>query len=155
MRISIVLAMAAAIVGNLGGCGVPSMSASPERAAEARVLLEDLVAGRDEVLVEKAASQVDHAQLRAQRPFMKTLVPEGPVPEGATAGWRANAGTGGMTYELSQTYQYPDRVLTVNTTFIKQGEVWKVLAFYVAPTMKAAPSPDNKIPVVVESAKAG
>jgi len=67
---------------------------------------------------------------------MKSMVPAGPVPKGAMVGWRANAGTGGMTYELNQTYDYPDRTLTVSTVFLKQGEVWKVLGFHIAPTMK-------------------
>ena len=42
-----------ATVAALGACGMPSMAASPEREADARVLLEDLVAGRDDVLAGK------------------------------------------------------------------------------------------------------
>ncbi|RZJ00651.1 MAG: hypothetical protein EON90_06430 [Brevundimonas sp.] len=129
-----------ASVAGLGACGMPSMAASPEREAEARVLLEDLVAGRDDVLAGKMAPQVDPAVLRAQLPFMKSMVPDGPVPKGAMAGWRANAGTGGMTYELNQTYEYPDRTLAVSTVFLKQGEVWKVLGFHISPTMKPGAS---------------
>ena len=136
---------------SLGACGVPAMTASPERAVEARVLLEDLATGRDDVLEQKLSRQVDRAQFRAQLPFLKTLVPQGPVPEGQTMGWQANAGTGGTTYALRQTYDYPDRTLTVDTTFIKQGEGWKVLAFFISPTMKAR----ELVPVVPEGPKAG
>lgn len=148
---SVIVAIAMAGLVAVGGCGVPTMTANPERSAEARVLLEDLATGRDQVLMGKMAPQVDPAQLRAQLPFMKSLVPAGPLPEAKTVGWRANAGTGGMTYELTQTYDYPDRTLTVNTAFIKQGEAWKVAGFYVAPTMKAgAPQPEPNAATPVE-----
>lgn len=134
---------------SVSACGLPAATASPEREAEARALLEDVVNERDEALIGKMSSRVNPAEVRAQLPFLKTLAPKGPVPQGQVTGWRANSGTGGTTYEISQTYDYPDRVLTANTVFVKEGDVWKVLGFHIAPTMKAGAPPP---PVLVEPA---
>lgn len=137
---------AVVLAGGLSACAVPAMTASAEREADARALLEDLVNDRDDVLISKMAAGVKPADVRAQLPFMKSLVPDGPVPQGVVVGWRANAGTGGSTYELAQTYDYPDRVLTVNTVFRKEGERWKALSFHIGPTMKAGQSPPVAVP---------
>lgn len=129
--------MAAVALLSVAACSMPSMQANPDRDRDAQALLEDIAADRDAAIVAKMASANDPADLRAQLPFIKTLVPDGPPPEGVTRGWRANAGTGGMTYALTRTYEYPDRTLNVDTTFIKEGETWKVLGFHVSPVMKA------------------
>ncbi|MGA0546260.1 hypothetical protein ACO2Q1_13380 [Brevundimonas sp. VNH65] len=151
MSTSILRPVAFAIVAggltSLSACGLPAATASPEREAEARALLEDLVADRDAALADKMSSLVDLAEVQAQLPFMKTLVPEGAVPPGKVEGWRANAGTGGSTYEMLQTYDYPDRVLRVSTVFRKEGGVWKVLSFHIGPTMKGG-ARQEKIEVV-------
>lgn len=136
----------ASAIASLSACGLPTATASPERAAEARVLLEDLAADRDQVLIGKMSSQLNAAQIGAQLPFMKSLVPDGAVPEGTVEGWRANAGTGGSTYELMQSYVYPDRTLRVSTVFRKEGEAWKVLGFHIAPVMTVGAPP-----LIVES----
>ena len=136
---SVPAAAAVMMSASVAACGLPGATASPEREAEARALMEDLIADRDDVLVGKMSTQVNPADARAQLPFMKTLVPDGPLPAGTVAGWRANASTGGSTYEVAQTYQYPDRTLTVSTMFRKEGDVWKVLGFHIAPTMMAEP----------------
>jgi hypothetical protein len=143
--VSFVIALASAAL--LSACGLASATVSPEREAEARALLEDLVADRDAVLAGKMSSQVDPAQVQAQLPFLKTMVPEGVVPHGTVEGWRAYAGTGGSTYEMVQTYDYPDRVLRVSTIFRKEGGSWKVQNFHLGPTMKSGAQPD-KIEVV-------
>lgn len=122
-------------------CGLPAMTASPEREAEARALLEELAAGQDDRLTARMSARVEGAQMAAQLPFLKSLVPQGPVPEGETVGWHANAGTAGSTYEVVRTYDYPDRVLTVSTMFMKEGAQWKVVGFHLAPTMKAGATP--------------
>ena len=136
---SVPAAAAVMMSASVAACGLPGATASPEREAEARALMEDLIADRDDVLVGKMSTQVNPADARAQLPFMKPLVPDGPLPAGTVAGWRANASTGGSTYEVAQTYQYPDRTLTVSTMFRKEGDVWKVLGFHIAPTMMAEP----------------
>lgn len=140
-------AAAVVMLAGVSACGVPPMTASPDREAEARALLEDLVNDRDDALVAKMSSQVKPADVRAQLPFMKEMVPEGPTPQGQVTGWRANTGTAGTVYELSQTYDYPDRTLMVNTAFRKEGEAWKVLGFHIAPTMKAGAAAQPPIPV--------
>ena len=122
-------------------CSMPSFEASPERDREAQTLLEDIAADRDETVVGKMSSGNSEADLRAQLPFIKTLVPDGPPPQGVTKGWRANAGTGGTTYALTRSYDYPDRTLNVDTTFIKEGESWKVFSFHVSPVMKPGAQP--------------
>lgn len=144
---SVSAAAAAVMLAGVTACGVPAMTASPDREAEARALLEDLVNDRDDALIAKMSSQVKPADVRAQLPFMKTMAPEGPVPQGQVTGWRANTGTGGTIYEVNQTYDYPDRVLVVNTVFRKEGETWKVLGFHIAPTMKAGAAGEKMIPV--------
>jgi hypothetical protein len=141
-------------VASLGACGLPSMTASAEREAEAQALVEDIAAGREAEILRKMASNVDPAQVRAQMPFVRSLVPTGPVPQGVTVGWRANAGTGGSTYVLNRTYDYPDRTLTVETVFAKQGGTWKVAGFNVAPTMKPGATPPAADGVAPETATA-
>lgn len=132
--------LAIAAFASVAACTMPSMEASPERDRDAQLLLEDIAADRDDALMAKMASQNDPAQIRAQLPFLKTLVPEGAPPQGVTRGWRANMGTGGTTYALTRSYEYPDRTLNVDTTFIKEGETWKVLGFHLSPTMKPVPA---------------
>lgn len=133
---SLSAAAAVVVLASVSACGLPAATASPEREAEARALLEDLVNDRDDALVGKMASRLNPAEVRAQLPFLKSLAPEGPVPQGQVTGWGANSGTGGTTYEVAQTYDYPDRVLNVNTVFLKEGDTWKVLGFHVVPRMK-------------------
>lgn len=136
--------LAIAAIAFVGACSMPSFEASPERDREAQALLEDIAADRDDTVVAKMSSQNTAADLHAQLPFIKTLVPDGPPPQGVTNGWRANAGTGGTTYALTRSYDYPDRTLNVDTTFIKEGESWKVLSFQVSPVMKpGAQLPDE------------
>jgi len=128
--------LAIAAIAFVGACSMPSMEASPERDRDAQALLEDIAADRDDRVVGKMSAQNSEADLRAQLPFIKTLVPDGPPPQGVTSGWRANTGTGGTTYALRRSYDYPDRTLNVDTTFIKEGESWKVFSFHVSPVMK-------------------
>lgn len=142
--------MAAVAVASLAGCSMPSMEASAEREAQAQTLLEDLAAARDDVVFSQMTTGADEAGFRAQMPFVKSMIPAGPVPKGVTVGWRANVGTGGATYAVQRTYDYPDRTLTVDSTFLKEGEVWKISSFHVAPTMKPASdaTKDDKVLVV-------
>ena len=136
----------------LSACGVAAaMKPNVERDAETDALLADIGAGRADVLMGKMSSENSPAQVRAQLPFLKTLVPEGAVPAGTTNGWRANAGTGGSTYELSRVYEYPDRTLTMDVIFKKQGEAWKVLRFNLNVNLKG----DTTAPVEAAPGKAG
>ena len=150
----IAYAVVAAGVTSLSACGLPAATASAEREAEARALLEELIADRDAALAAKMSTLVDPAQMQAQLPFMKTLSPEGPVPQGKVEGWRANAGTGGSTYEMLQTYDYPDRTLRVSTVFRKEGDAWKVLSFHIGPTMKGG-AQQEKVEIVEPVPAAG
>lgn len=130
-------AIAVAAAAALGACGLPSATADAQKEVEARALVVDLAAGRDEAIAARLASNVNPAEFRAQLPFLKSMVPAGPVPEGSTVGWSANVSTGGSTYVVNRTYDYPDRMLAVETVFVKQGETWKIGGFHLMPTMKA------------------
>lgn len=146
------VAVAAALT--LSGCGVASaMKPSPERDADTDFLVSDVAAGRTEAVIGKMSSQASPYQVRAQMPFLRTLVPAGSVPEGKTVGWQAFTGTGGTTYTLQRAYEYPDRTLGVTATWRKEGEVWKALNFNINVQVKSgATTPQNdEIPV----AKAG
>lgn len=145
-------AVAVCIAVALSGCGVATaMKPNVERDAETDALLADIGAGRADALMGKMSSENSPAQVRTQLPFLKTLVPEGAVPAGMTNGWRANTGTGGSTYELSRVYEYPDRTLTMDVIFKKEGEAWKVLRFNLNVNLKG----DATAPAEAAPGKAG
>ena len=129
--------LAITAIASLAACSMPSFEASVEREAQAQTLLEDLAAGRDDLILGQLTAGSDEAGFRAQLPSIKSLIPTGPVPGGTTLAWRANAGTAGQTYALRRSYAYPDRTLTVDSIFLKEKEVWKIAGFHVAPTMTA------------------
>jgi hypothetical protein len=138
MRSSAVAVCAAMM---LGACSGAVVGANPERDADTDALLADVGAGRIDTVVAKMSKDNSPEQVRAQLPMLKTMVPEGAVPAGVTVGWRAFTGTGGSTYESSRTYDYPDRVLSVATTFRKEGEAWKVQAFNINVQVKPGTTP--------------
>lgn len=145
-------AVAVCIAVALSGCGVATaMKANPQRDAETDALLADIGAGRADAIIGKMSSENSPAQVRSQLPFLKTLVPEGAAPAGTTGGWRTFTGTGGSTYELSRVYEYPDRTLTMDVIFKKQGEVWKVLRFNLNVNLKG----DATAPTEATPGKAG
>ncbi len=131
----------------LGACSMPTMEGDSERAADARALYADLVEGRDEALVARMSSVNDPATIRAQLPMLRTFAPAGPAPEPKPLGWSANTGTGGQQYSLAQEYEYPDRFVRTDTTFIKEGSDWKVLGFNVNARMKPGATAPAAIPV--------
>jgi hypothetical protein len=137
----------------LSSCNVASvMKSNPERDADTDALIADIGAGRSDAIVGKMASGNSPQQIRAQLPFLKTLVPAGAVPQGKTVGWQTFAGTGGTTYSLNRAYEYPDRTLGVSATYRKQSEAWKVLNFNINVQLKPGatqPAQAGEAPVIV------
>lgn len=127
----------------VAACSMPSLTGTPERNEEAQALMVALSAGDDAAIMESLTEENDAQQAAAQLPFLRSLVPEGPVPEGKTQGWQANSGTGGTTYALVRTYDYPDRVITQEVIFRKVGETWKVQGFHLNTNFKSGASPSG------------
>lgn len=125
-------------LGVLAGCSMPSLEANPQRAVEAHALYRDLVEGRDDALLARISSANDPATVRAQLPMIRTFAPPGPAPEPTPLGWNANTSTNGQRYSVAQQYEYPDRFVRADTTFLKEGEAWKVESFNVNARMKPA-----------------
>lgn len=123
--------------GLMASCSIPSMEGDAERATEARAMYADLVEGRDDALVARMSSGSDPAAVRAQLPMIRSFAPPGPVPEPKPLGWQSNASTNGQRYSLAQEYEYPDRFVRTDTTFLKEGGIWKVEGFNVNARMKA------------------
>jgi hypothetical protein len=121
----------------LAACSMPSMQGDADRAAEAEALYADLAAGREDALLARMSSGNDPATIRAQLPMIRTFAPPGAPPEPKPLGWRSEAGTNAQRYFVAQEYEYPDRFVRTDTTFIKEGEVWKVQGFNVNARMKA------------------
>lgn len=122
----------------LAACSMPSLEGDAQRAAEAQGLYADLVEGRDDALLARMSSGKDPATVRAQLPMIRTFAPSGPAPEPKPLGWNANTSTNGQRYALAQEYEYPDRFVRTDTTFLKEGAVWKVENFNVNARMKPA-----------------
>ncbi|MBP8062493.1 MAG: hypothetical protein KAY29_01365 [Brevundimonas sp.] len=122
------------------------MEGDPQRAVEAKALYEDLVGGRDDALLARMSSANDPATIRAQLPMIRKFAPAGPAPEPKSLGWSSNASTTGQRYALAQEYEYPDRFVRTDTTFLKEGAVWKVEGFNVNARMKAGPAAAGPAP---------
>ena len=120
----------------LAACSMPSMEGDAQRSAEAQALYADLVEGRDDALVARMSSSTDPATVRAQLPMIRTFAPAGPAPEPKPLGWSANTGTDGQRYSLAQEYEYPDRFVRTDTSFLKERGVWKVESFNVNARIK-------------------
>ena len=121
----------------LAACSMPSMEEDAQRSAEAQALYADLVEGRDDALVARMSSSTDPATVRAQLPMIRTFAPAGPAPEPKPLGWSANTGTDGQRYSLAQEYEYPDRFVRTDTSFLKERGVWKVESFNVNARIKS------------------
>lgn len=133
----------------LAACSMPGMEGDAQRAADARALYADLVEGRDDALLARMSSTNDPETVRAQLPMIRTFAPAGPASEPKPLGWRSNASTSGQRYSLAQEYEYPDRFVRTDTTFLKEGEAWKVEGFNVNARMKpgvAAPAATLPVP---------
>ncbi|TAJ63830.1 hypothetical protein [Brevundimonas sp.] len=78
--------------------------------------------------------------------MIRTIAPAGPPPEPKPLGWRSDAGTNGQRYTLAQEYEYPDRFVRTDTTFLKEGAVWKVESFNVNARIKPAGAPEAAAP---------
>lgn len=130
----------------LAACSMPSMEGDVHRAAEAQALYGDLVEGRDDALLGRMSSGNDPATVRAQLPMIRTFAPSGPAPDPKLLGWNANAGTGGQRYSVAQEYEYPDRFVRADTTFLKEGGVWKVESFNVNARIKPGAAPPADAP---------
>ena len=128
------------VLGGLAACSMPSLEGDAERAAEARALYGDLVEGRDEALLARMSSGNDPATVRAQLPVIRASAPAGPAPEPRPLGWNANTGTDGQRHAVAQEYEYPDRFIRTDVTFLKEGEAWKVESFNVNARMKPGES---------------
>lgn len=122
----------------LAACSMPNMAGDPQRAAEAQALYADLAEGRDDALIARMSTSNDPATVRAQLPMIRTFAPAGPPPEPKSLGWSSNASTNGQRYSLAQEYEYPDRFVRTDTTFLKEGDAWKVEGFNVNARMKPA-----------------
>lgn len=132
----------------LAACSIPSMEGDAQRGADARALYSDLVEGRDDALLARMSSTNDPDAVRAQLPVIRTLVPAGPAPEPKSLGWRSSASTTGQRYSLAQEYEYPDRFVRADTTFLKEGEAWRVEGFNVNARMKPGVTPPAGTPPV-------
>ncbi len=121
----------------LAACSMPNMAGDPQRAAEAHALYTDLAEGRDDALLARMSSGNDPAAVRAQLPMIRTFAPPGPPPEPTSLGWSSTASTNGQRYVLAQEYEYPDRFVRTDTTFLKEGGAWKVEGFNVNARMKS------------------
>ena len=148
-RVMAVLAVTAAFA--LTGCSIALTEADGDRAAEAQALYGDLVEGRDDALLARMSSANDLATVKAQLPMIRTLAPSGAAPTPKSLGWRADAGTGGRRYSLSQEYEYPDRFVRADTTFLKEAAGWKVERFNINARMKPeAAAPELLRPALAE-----
>ncbi|MFW2342035.1 hypothetical protein [Brevundimonas sp.] len=127
----------------VAACSMPSLSGDENRNQEAQALMAALAAGDDARIAESMAAGTDPEQVAAQLPFMKSMLPAGPVPEGKTGGWQSNAGTAGTTYTLVRSYDYPDRVIVQNVVFRKEGDAWKVQGFHVNANFKPGATPEG------------
>ena len=125
----------------LAACSMPSTEADVQRATDAQALYADLVEGRDDALLARMSSANDPATVKAQLPMIRTFAPAGPAPEPKSLGWSANASTNGQRYSLAQEYDYPDRFVRTDTTFLKEGAAWKVESFNVNARMKPGAGP--------------
>jgi hypothetical protein len=132
----------------LAACSMPTMEGDAERAGEAQALYADLVAGRDDALLARMSSGNDPATVKALLTMVRGFAPAGPAPEPKSLGWSANASTNGQRYSLAQEYEYPDRFVRTDTTFLKEGEAWKVEAFNVNARMKPGAAPATEAPAV-------
>ena len=115
---------------------MPSLEGDAQRGADAQALYADLVEGRDDALLARMSSTNDPQTVRSQLPTIRTLAPAGPAPEPRSLGWNSNVSTNGQRYSLAQEYEYPDRFVRTDTTFLKEGEAWKVEGFNVNARMK-------------------
>lgn len=134
-----ILALAAILL--VAGCHVQGTVSDPALNAEADVVFTELVTKQDDALVARMSKANDAAEVRAQLPYIQSLVAEGPPPQGAVVAYNNFMGTGERSYAVAKTYDYPDRVARVETVFIKEGEPWKVQSFNVNITMKPGYTP--------------
>lgn len=132
----------------LAACSMPSLEGDAQRATDAQALYADLTEGRDDALVARMSSTNDPATVRAQLPMIRTFAPAGRAPEPKSLGWSSNRSTTGQRYSLAQEYEYPDRFVRTDTTFLKEGEAWKVESFNVNARMKPGVAPPTEIPAV-------
>lgn len=136
----------------VAACSMPSLTGDEDRNQEAQALMVALAAGDDARIAEVMTADTDPQQVAAQLPFMTSMLPEGPVPEGKTEGWQTNAGTAGMTYGLVRSYDYPDRIINQNVVFRKEGEVWKVHGFHINANFKPGATPEGPAAVAADGA---
>jgi len=150
MQRRLVLGLLAAF--GLGACSIPSVEGDAQRATEATALYTYLVEGRDDALLARMSSDNDPATVRVQLPMIRTFAPAGPAPEPKSLGWRSDASTNGQRYSLAQEYEYPDRFVRTDTTFLKEGASWKVESFNVNARMKPAAAAAAAAPSAAPSA---
>ena len=152
MSMALMRALAMVMTLAVAACSMPSLSGDEDRNQEAQALMVALAAGDDARIAEALTAGTDPQQVAAQLPFMKSMMPEGPVPEGQTGGWQTNTGTGGTTYSLVRSYDYPDRVIIQNVVFRKEGDVWKVHGFHINANFKPGATPEGPAAVAADGA---
>ena len=152
MSMAWVRALAMVMTLAVAACSMPALSGDEDRNQEAQAIMVALATGDDARITDAMAAGTDLEQVAAQRPFVKSMLPEGPVPEGKTEGWQTNAGTGGMTYSLVRSYDYPDRVIVQNVVFRKEGEVWKVHGYHINANFNPGPTPEGPAAVAADGA---
>lgn len=114
--------------------------ADPALNAEAQTNYADLVAGRDEAILARLSANAQPAVVKAQFPMLRTMIGDAPAPEPNIVSAQSVTGNEGHFYNVAQDYAYPDRVAHVQTSFVKEGEGWKIQSFNVNVTMNAAPT---------------
>mgnify|MGYP001248595636 CR=1 FL=1 len=113
----------------------------PALNAEAEATFGDLVGSRDDAILARMSSANDRATVGAQLPVLRKLTGDSPPPKAKVTGFQSVTSTEGRFYSVAQEYAYPDRLAHVQTTFIKEGEAWKVMSFNVNVVMKAPSEP--------------
>lgn len=148
MRLATPLMLATAAL--LAGCQFHASTSQGNAAlnAEALVVYRDLIEGRNDAIVARMSSASNPAQVRAQLPMLKTMAGDCITSAPAVRGTQSMISNQGSTYTVAHAYECPDRMVEVSTTFIKQGETWKVHGFNVNATM-AAPAAADAAPNAV------
>ena len=131
---------AVAAVSTLSACTFNATlpKSDPALNAEAKALFTDLAQGRDDAVIARMSSENSPDAIRAQLPMLKTMIGKEPVPEPKVVAFQSVTSSQGRFYLVQQDYAYPDRVAQAKTSFIKEGDVWKVQGFNVNVQMTPA-----------------
>jgi hypothetical protein len=132
----------ALVITTLGACNfnVSTTLGNAELNGEAQDMYRELVTGEDEALIGRLSSANDPQAVRLQLDMLRDLVGTSAVPEPVVTGSRSSTTNAGRFYEVAQDYTYPDRVVTVSTTFIAEDGDWKVQGFHLNTNLTRVPA---------------